>query len=109
MSEDPLPGGGLAVISEPAPNAIPGVFDSAAAETLWIAGGDAKIYRASWSGGAPQPMQAALSEPAVALALLDGGRLAAAVGSSVAILSRTDGKISQTLDLSEPPPADFGR
>ena len=88
LDADPLPKGGTAI--------------AAVGETLFVAGGDGRIYRASIASGEPKPLGAALDAPAIALAPLADGRLAALVESRVVILSTKDGKPVQTLDLPEP-------
>ncbi len=86
LDADPLPKGGTAI--------------AAVGETLFVAGGDGRIYVDR--GRAGPPMAAARCPPATALAPLADGRLAALVESRVVILSTKDGKPVQSLDLPEP-------
>ncbi len=86
LAVETLPEGGLALVAD--------------GETLWLAGGDQRLYEAS--AGAPKPRGPKLEAAASALAPLADGRLAALVGSRVVILSRKDGKTLQSLDLTEP-------
>ncbi len=88
LDADPLPKGGTAI--------------AAVGETLFVAGGDGQIYRAPIASGEPKPLGAALDAPAIALAPLADGQLAALVESRVVILSTKDGKPVQSLDLPEP-------
>ncbi len=86
LNAEPLAKGALALVAD--------------GDALWLSGGDHLIYQAT--AGEPKPRTSKLEAPASALAVLADGRLAALVGSRVAILSRKDGKLLQSLDLPEP-------
>ncbi len=88
LDADPLPKGARAI--------------SLVSEALFIAGGDGAIYRATIASGDPKPFAPALETPALGLAPLADGRLAALVPSRVVIVSIKDGKSIQSLDLPEP-------
>ena len=88
LDADPMPRGGTAI--------------AAIGETLFVAGGDAQIYRASIASGEPSPLTTAFDAPATALAPLAEGQLAALVGARAIILATRDGKTVQSLDLPEP-------
>jgi ParB family transcriptional regulator, chromosome partitioning protein len=88
LDADPLPKGGTAIV--------------VVGEALFIAGGDGAICRATIASGEPKPLASAFDTPAIALAPLVDGRLAALVASRVVILSTGDGKPVQSLDLPEP-------
>jgi ParB family chromosome partitioning protein len=88
LDADLLPQGGTALASS--------------GETLWVAGGEGRLYQAPVASGEPKPLGHALAAPATALAPLADGRLAALVGSQVIILASKDGKTIQRLDLPEP-------
>src|SRR5262249_48321748 len=85
---DPLPQGAVALVAD--------------GSTLWAAGTDNRVYRASAQRGAP--VAAGPQPPAapVALALLSDARLAVLAGNAVLILSRKDGKLLQSLEIPEP-------
>ncbi|MCI0463005.1 MAG: HEAT repeat domain-containing protein [Gemmataceae bacterium] len=87
LTADPLPGGGVRLLGD--------------GDSVWVAGGDGKLYRAPLKGGV-KPTGPTFSAPPVALAPLSGGRLAVLVGSDITILARKDGKTLQTLTLPEP-------
>jgi ParB family chromosome partitioning protein len=75
---------------------------AAVGEVLFLAGGDGRIYRAAVASGEPTALAAAFDVPAIALAPLADGQLAAMVGSRVVILAAGNGKPVQSLDLPEP-------
>ncbi len=74
----------------------------AADDGLWVAGTDGQLYHAPLEGGDPAARGAKFAEPPVALSALAGGRLAVATGAQVAVVARGDGKVVQTLDLTDP-------
>jgi ParB family chromosome partitioning protein len=86
LAEDPLPGGGVAIARRD--------------KTLWIAGGDRRIYTAPLEKGKPKAVGPELPAPARALAPLANGRIGVMVGSEVLILDETSGKVLQTLVLA---------
>ncbi|WP_435011632.1 HEAT repeat domain-containing protein [Tundrisphaera lichenicola] len=88
LTTEPLSTGGSAIIAD--------------GTTLWMVGGDGPLAEAPASGGPPKFRGARLSGSVLALAPIEGGRLAALVGSQVLIVSREDGKVLQGLDLPEP-------
>src|SRR5262249_50097202 len=88
LDEDALPCGGAALVAD--------------GETAWVGGTDGHVYRCPLKGGKPKALGAALSSTPLALALLAGDRLAVLTGVAIAILTRKDGKLLQTLELPEP-------
>src|SRR5438105_473420 len=78
LAVDALPAGGVDILAD--------------GNTLWVAGSDGEIYKASVKGGKPAPLGKPLAAAPTALALLAGDRLAALVGSEITILGRKDGK-----------------
>jgi ParB family transcriptional regulator, chromosome partitioning protein len=85
-STDPLAAGGADLLPTP--------------EGLWVAGTDGQLYVQTEKGNATA--RGPRFEPApVALAALAAGRLAVGVGDTVRIVSRSDGKELQSLQLSE--------
>jgi ParB family chromosome partitioning protein len=88
LDEEPLPRGGVALV--------------AAGETLWVAGGDGRVYRGSIAGAEPRPIGPGFPAPPTALAALADDRLAVLVGSEVVLLEREGGRTLQTLELPEP-------
>lgn len=87
LSETPLPKGGAALARRD--------------KTLWIAGGDGRIYAASLDGGKAKPVGPELPTPATALAPLAGSRLGVLVGSELLIIDEVSGKTLQSLPLAE--------
>lgn len=87
LAADPLPAGGRALL--------------ATAEGLWVAGSDKQVYVLSLKGGPSAARGPRLESDPVALAPLSDERLAVAVGSSVRVLARKDGKELQSLELPD--------
>ncbi|MEA2631593.1 MAG: hypothetical protein QOE66_1812, partial [Chloroflexota bacterium] len=74
LDTDPLPDCGLALAAD--------------GETIWVAGGDARIYEGSARGGKPKVRGEALAAAATALVPLADDRLAVLSGSEIAVLAR---------------------
>ena len=87
LAEEPLPSGGRSLRIDGA--------------SLWIAGGDRRLYLAPADSGKPAAKGPEFANAPTALALLADDRLAVLAGSEVAILGRKDGKVRQALELPE--------
>jgi ParB family chromosome partitioning protein len=87
MSTAPLPAGGVDVLTTP--------------EGLRVAGTDGRLYFQPDEGTVPAARGPRFDPAPVALAALDGGRLAVAAGETVRVVSRADGKELQSLALPE--------
>jgi ParB family chromosome partitioning protein len=85
---DVLPGGGVALATD--------------GETIWVAGSDRQVYEGSFKGGKLRAKGAPFPVVPSALVLLAEARLAVLVESEIAILSRKDGRVLQTLTIPEP-------
>jgi ParB family chromosome partitioning protein len=87
LSSDALPAGGAAL---------------AADEThVYVAGTDGLVHRGAVGGGKLAPIGGKIEPAPVALALLDGERLAVLAGAEVVILDRKSGAAKQRLPLPE--------
>lgn len=67
-----------------------------------VAGTDGRLYRVPLGGGEAKAFGAAIDPAPTALALLDGGRLAALSGAAVVVLDRRSGAVSARLELPAP-------
>src|SRR5205814_4982434 len=69
-------------------------------EALWLGGTDGRVYTLP-AGGAPAARGTQFPSPPAAVALLSRDRLGVLVGSEIRVIGRKDGKVQQTLPLSE--------
>jgi ParB family chromosome partitioning protein len=70
-------------------------------DTVWVARTDGRLYQGSIKGGPLKALGGPLPAPAVKLALLSEGRLAALADKQVLVMARKDGKVLQTLELPD--------
>jgi ParB family chromosome partitioning protein len=68
---------------------------------VYVAGTDGQIYKSAAKGGKISALGPKLDPAPIALALLDGNRLAALAGSEVLVLDRKSGAAKQRLPLPE--------
>ncbi|MFT3772416.1 MAG: HEAT repeat domain-containing protein [Minicystis sp.] len=87
LSTEALPGGGAAIVADDT--------------SVFVAGTDGQIHKGALAGGKLAPLGAKLATAPTALALLDGGRLAALAGAEIVIVDRKSGAAKQRLPLPE--------
>lgn len=87
LSTEALPGGAAALAADE--------------DTVFVAGTDGHVYKGSIAGGKLAPLGGKLSPAPVALALLEGGRIAALAGPEIVILDRKSGAAKQRLPLPD--------
>ena len=86
LTEQSLPCGGVALAAD--------------GETLTLAGTDRRVY-VSAAGRVPKPLGEPFTSDIVAVLPVSGDRLAVLNGPRIDVVSRTDGRVLQTLDLPE--------
>jgi ParB family chromosome partitioning protein len=87
LTSDALPAGGAALVADEA--------------SVFVAGTDGQVHKGPAAGGKLAPLGSKLAPAPSALALLDGGRLAALCGAEVVILDRQTGAARQRLPLPQ--------
>jgi ParB family chromosome partitioning protein len=87
LGSEALPAGGAAIVADEA--------------RVYVAGTDGQLHAGPIGGGKLAPLGAALSPAPTALALLEGGRLAALCGQEIAVLDRKSGAARQRLALPD--------
>lgn len=87
LATEGMPAGGAALVADE--------------QHLYVAGVDGQIHRGAVDGGKLAPIGSKLAAAPVALALLDGERLAALVGAEIVIVDRKSGAAKQRLTLPE--------
>ncbi|MBI1915263.1 MAG: hypothetical protein HYS12_11070, partial [Planctomycetes bacterium] len=87
MATEALPCGGACMVTD--------------GDTVWVGGTDGRVYAAPVGGGAAPTRGQPFASAPVSLALLSNDRIAALVGSEIAVVGRKDGKVKQTLALPE--------
>ncbi len=84
LKEDALPCGGVALAAD--------------ASTLYVAGTDRRVYKIE---KAPKPLGEPFADAIVAILPVSGDRLAVVAGKQLALLSRGDGSLLQSLELPD--------